>query len=339
MATNSKTAAKPTSKANLNSSAKKAAPAKSATAGKEIINIKKNAASKPDSDAGKKAPAKKDTPVKKAAKTDDKTVVKKNNIPVAPAKKAAAPKKVEEPKKAVTQKKAAPAKEQEPVKPAAKPVAAKPPVKAAPAKAPVKKVVIPIKQMPVKAIPSSPRPMATPAARSVDKKPGVVIAHRRMENKAKVVNEPANTMIQYLPETYRSILDEPQLQQGPAYRYSDDDLQEFKEIITSRIEAARKELNYLQGLITRKDEAGTEDTENRYMNMEDGSGAMEREQMAQLASRQIQFMGNLEKALVRIENKTYGICRVTGKLIDKARLRAVPHATLSIDAKKMMSSK
>jgi RNA polymerase-binding transcription factor DksA len=75
------------------------------------------------------------------------------------------------------------------------------------------------------------------------------------------------------------------------------------------------------------------------MNMEDGSGAMEREQLAQLASRQIQFMSHLEKALVRIENKTYGICRVTGKLIDKARLRAVPHATLSIEAKKFMSSK
>ncbi len=131
----------------------------------------------------------------------------------------------------------------------------------------------------------------------------------------------------------------PQQIQGPVYRYSDEELNEFREIIASRLDAARKELNYLQGLITRKDEAGTEDTENRYMNMEDGSGAMEREQLAQLASRQIQFMSHLEKALVRIENKTYGICRVTGKLIDKARLRAVPHATLSIEAKKFMSSK
>ncbi len=107
----------------------------------------------------------------------------------------------------------------------------------------------------------------------------------------------------------------------------------------TRLDAARKELHYLQGLITRKDEAGTEDTENHFMNMEDGSGAMEREQLAQLASRQIQFMNHLEKALVRIENKTYGVCRVTGKLIDKARLRAVPHATLSIEAKNMLSSK
>ena len=160
-----------------------------------------------------------------------------------------------------------------------------------------------------------------------------------MENKAKTTKDAANTMVHYQPETYRSILDEPQQVQGPVYRYSDEDLNEFREIIASRLDAARKELNYLQGLITRKDEAGTEDTENRYMNMEDGSGAMEREQLAQLASRQIQFMSHLEKALVRIENKTYGICRVTGKLIDKARLRAVPHATLSIEAKKLMSTK
>jgi RNA polymerase-binding transcription factor DksA len=96
---------------------------------------------------------------------------------------------------------------------------------------------------------------------------------------------------------------------------------------------------YLQGVITRKDETGNEDTENRYMSVEDGSGAMEREQLVQLASRQIQFMNHLEKALIRIENKTYGVCRVTGKLIEKARLRAVPHATLSIEAKKMMNTK
>ena len=76
-----------------------------------------------------------------------------------------------------------------------------------------------------------------------------------------------------------------------------------------------------------------DETDNRYMTMEDGSLSMEREQLSQMASRQIDFIDKLEKALVRIENKTYGICRVTGKLIDKARLRAVPHATLSMEAK------
>lgn len=186
-----------------------------------------------------------------------------------------------------------------------------------------------------------PKPTPTPAARSAERKPTVVVAHRKLENKSKSGKTAQAETTPYHVDTYRSILDEApvQPQQTTVYRYSDEDLNEFKQLILGRLEAARKELHYLQGLITRKDEAGTEDTENRFMNMEDGSGAMEREQLAQLASRQIQFMNHLEKALVRIENKTYGVCRVTGKLIDKARLRAVPHATLSIEAKNMMSSK
>ncbi|RYZ16089.1 MAG: TraR/DksA family transcriptional regulator [Chitinophagaceae bacterium] len=111
---------------------------------------------------------------------------------------------------------------------------------------------------------------------------------------------------------------------------------EFRELINRKLETAKKELLYLQGLITRKDEGGDLD-EGRYMTLEDGSMSMEREQLSQMASRQIQFIDHLEKAIMRIENKTYGICRVTGKLIDKARLRAVPHATLSIEAKQMMN--
>ena len=78
---------------------------------------------------------------------------------------------------------------------------------------------------------------------------------------------------------------------------------------------------------------GGDESDNRYMTMEDGSISMEREQLSQMASRQITYIDHLEKALIRIENKTYGICRVTGQLIDKARLRAVPHATLSLEAK------
>ena len=116
-------------------------------------------------------------------------------------------------------------------------------------------------------------------------------------------------------------------------RYSDNDLAEFRELINKKLEAAKKELAYLQGLITRKDDMGGDETDNRYMTMEDGSMSMEREQLSQMASRQITYIDHLEKALIRIENKTYGICRVTGRLIDKARLRAVPHATLSLEAK------
>jgi len=138
----------------------------------------------------------------------------------------------------------------------------------------------------------------------------------------------------YEPHFIKSVLDQaPEEDNGPTMRYSDNELSEFKELISRKLETAKKELGYLQGLITRKDEMGGDDTDNRYMTMEDGSLSMEREQLSQMASRQITFIDHLEKAMMRIENKTYGICRVTGKLIDKARLRAVPHATLSIEAK------
>ncbi len=138
----------------------------------------------------------------------------------------------------------------------------------------------------------------------------------------------------YEPQFVKSVLDQaPEENNGPTMRYSDTELNEFKDLISRKLETAKKELGYLQGLITRKDEMGGDDNDNRYMTMEDGSLSMEREQLSQMASRQITFIDHLEKAMMRIENKTYGICRVTGKLIDKARLRAVPHATLSIEAK------
>lgn len=138
----------------------------------------------------------------------------------------------------------------------------------------------------------------------------------------------------YEPEFVKSVLDQsPEEYSGPTMRYSDAELTEFRDLITRKLETAKKELGYLQGLITRKDQMGGDESDNRYMTMEDGSLSMEREQLSQMASRQITFIDHLEKAMMRIENKTYGICRVTGKLIDKARLRAVPHATLSIEAK------
>ena len=160
---------------------------------------------------------------------------------------------------------------------------------------------------------------------------GKVIAHRRTED-MKRQNEDTG-LKKYEPEHKRSILDNTNADTSPSYRYSDDDLVEFKEIIQRKLDTAKTELQYLQGVIMRKDEGGTEDTENKYQGIEDGSAAMDREQFTQLAGRQISFITHLEQALMRIENKTYGICRETGKLIDKARLRAVPHATLSIEAK------
>jgi RNA polymerase-binding transcription factor DksA len=144
----------------------------------------------------------------------------------------------------------------------------------------------------------------------------------------------AKTSVPYQP-SYKS-LEQRQEQvraSEPLVRYSDVELNEFRELIQRKLDASKKELAYLQGLITRKDDMGGDESENRYMTMEDGSISMEREQLSQMASRQITYIDHLEKALIRIENKTYGICRVTGKLIDKARLRAVPHATLSLEAK------
>jgi RNA polymerase-binding transcription factor DksA len=149
-----------------------------------------------------------------------------------------------------------------------------------------------------------------------------------------IPNITTKTVRKYYPDFMKSVLDSQKNDPGaPMVRYSDNDLQEFRDLIHRKIDSAKKELNYLQGLITRKDENGGDESENRYMTMEDGSLSMEREQLSQMASRQITFIDHLEKALMRIESKTYGVCRVTGKLIDKARLRAVPHATLSIEAK------
>jgi RNA polymerase-binding transcription factor DksA len=274
---------------------------------------------------------------KKAAKPAPKKVV---------AKKPAAKKTVQKPapKKAVSKKaspkpvakKPAPKAVAKPVaKPAAKPVA----------KVPVKPVAAPVKA-PVKVEAPAPPPPPVKKPGGVDPKSLVSIKQKVQPVIKKEPPKPSKMIIpktttkssvKYEPEFTKSVLDTSSMQHqstGPTMRYSDSDLVEFREIIGKKLDAAKKELNYLQGLITRKDEGGDMD-EGRYMTMEDGSVSMEREQLSQMASRQITFIDHLEKAMMRIENKTYGVCRVTGKLIDKARLRAVPHATLSIEAKMM----
>ncbi|WAC41359.1 TraR/DksA family transcriptional regulator [Pedobacter sp. SL55] len=116
-------------------------------------------------------------------------------------------------------------------------------------------------------------------------------------------------------------------------RYSDSELQEFKELIQEKLKSSREELQALTASLSNPNSNGTEDTSGAYKTLEDGSATLEKEQTNQLAARQKKFIDNLEAALVRIENKTYGICRETGKLIQKERLRAVPHATLSMEAK------
>jgi len=116
-------------------------------------------------------------------------------------------------------------------------------------------------------------------------------------------------------------------------RYSDEELVEFRELIQSKIEKARSELEYLQDAIKSPGENATDDTFSANKLMEDNSISTEKEHMSQLAERQRKFVKNLEDAMMRIENKTYGICKETGKLISKERLRAVPHTTLSMEAK------
>ncbi|MEJ6505098.1 MAG: TraR/DksA family transcriptional regulator [Crocinitomicaceae bacterium] len=116
-------------------------------------------------------------------------------------------------------------------------------------------------------------------------------------------------------------------------KYSDQELGEFKELILGKLKEAKEDYSLLIGSLSHNDDHGTNDTGRTFNMMEDGSETLSREELAQLAARQEKFINNLQAALVRIENKTYGICRVNGTLIRKERLRLVPHATMSIDAK------
>ncbi|CAA0183173.1 TraR/DksA family transcriptional regulator [Tenacibaculum maritimum] len=117
-------------------------------------------------------------------------------------------------------------------------------------------------------------------------------------------------------------------------RYSDEDLQEFKEIILQKIASAEEDLSLLESSYKNDSNNGTDDTSPTFKSFDEGTDTMAKEANVQLAIRQEKFIRDLKNALIRIENKTYGICRVTGKLIQKERLKLVPHATLSIEAKR-----
>ena len=273
----------------------------------------------------------------------------------APAKKAA-PTKAAPAKAAPT--KAAPAK----AAPAKAAPAKAAPAKAAPAKAAPAKAA-PAKAAPAKAAPAKAAP-SRPATKAHGKKVPTISVEVRFAETSKVPVSPAEvrkalrakeakketkvvvmpkinskSSRKYEPAFTKSVLDAKEVfaPMAPTQRYSDAELLEFRELVQNKLNTAKQELNYLNGLITRKDSMSGGDSDNRYMTMEDGSLSMEREQLSQMASRQIDFIEKLEKAMMRIQNKTYGICRVTGKLIDRARLRAVPHATLSMEAKTNMN--
>ncbi|MDD7440716.1 TraR/DksA C4-type zinc finger protein [Prevotellamassilia timonensis] len=116
-------------------------------------------------------------------------------------------------------------------------------------------------------------------------------------------------------------------------RYSDEELEEFKQIILSKLELAKRDYQQMMDTLSNKNGNDVDDTMPTYKILEEGSMTQTKEELTTMAARQQKFIQALQAALVRIENKTYGICRVTGKLIPKERLRAVPHATLSIEAK------
>ncbi|KUF37803.1 TraR/DksA family transcriptional regulator [Myroides marinus] len=122
---------------------------------------------------------------------------------------------------------------------------------------------------------------------------------------------------------------------GEMVRYSDADLAEFKTLISAKIEKAQADLELIKSAYMNDLNNGTDDTSPTFKAFEEGSETMSKEANAQLAIRQEKFIRDLKNALIRIENKTYGICKVTGKLIDKERLKLVPHATMSIEAKNL----
>ena len=321
------------------------------SAGKKAVNVKKiapakKAAAKPAHSSGSSKSAKKAPAVKSIAKPTAKKVAPsssaKRTTPPPPAKKGV----ISGIKPSVSHSKASIGSGKVPpigsgkVQPIGagkvQPIGAGkvPPIGSGKVQLPLVKPQPTIKsQPPVKPQPAPVTPPTT--ARNPEPKKPTAPAK---QVKVVIPEIKTKTVRKYEPEFTKSVLDTPQEEQtGPIMRYSDSELGEFRELINRKLDAAKKELAYLQGLITRKDEMGGDNDDARYMTMEDGSMSMEREQLSQMASRQITFIDHLEKALMRIENKTYGICRVTGKLIDKARLRAVPHATLSIEAKQMMN--
>ncbi len=252
--------------------------------------------------------------MKKATKSKAKAKPKSK-----PAKKSAV-------KKAVKKKPAAKAK---PAKAKAKPVAkskakAKPVIKVKP-KA-VKKVVAPKAKPVVKVI--APKPVAKKEKEITEKKVAPP------EQLYRPVTQVTQGKMPYNKDEGRKIIRPKAAEVDPnKTRYSDKELEEFRAIINKKLEDAKRELTTLQAQLTNANDHGTDDTANTFKMLEDGSDSLAKEEAGQLASRQRKFMEQLENALVRIENKTYGVCRVTGKLIPKERLRAVPHTTQSIEAK------
>jgi RNA polymerase-binding transcription factor DksA len=311
----------------------------------------------------KAAPKKASKPVKKAAKKATPKKVVKKAAPKKQVKKAVAKKPV---KKVVAKK---PVKKVAPKKPAAKKVAPKKvnkPVKKAVAKKVVKKVAKKqpaakpskvLKQAIVKSVAKQvvqkvvktvakvlakpePKPAKVEAPKPVAKKPEPVSKKRErdtdLDDDGRSSRNEAPMVVEYRTPAIRKPMGpapKPHVNTDTRTRYSDAELKEFKQLIHKKLEEAQKDYELLKSTLSHKDDHGTDDTSPTFKLLEDGSDVLSKEETAHLASRQEKFIQNLQNALIRIENKTYGICRATGKLISKERLRSVPHATLAIEAK------
>ena len=222
------------------------------------------------------------------------------------------------------------------VKPVKKVVKKVAPKKAAAKSKPVKK---PAKKVVKKVIASKPKP--------AHKKAAVKKAAPKAKVQPKKVEKPVSknlaksltkASVSIKPQAQQPMMQQPlqkdlkplTKEEATLVRYSDKELEEFKQIILDKIEKAKEEIAFYQDQIRT-----TSESETKFVSLDDGSVTSERESMNQIIGRQQKLIVHLENALVRIQNKTYGICRETGKLIPKDRLRAVPHATLSVEAKKM----
>lgn len=257
--------------------------------------------------AKKKTPAK---PSKKAAKAKPTAKAKKASPVKAKAKPAAKKVKAATPKKAAPKasapKKAAPRKEA-PKKEIKKVVAKK-----APAPAPAKKAAPAVQQETPKSTAAT-----TAAARAAQ---AAQLNFFQMPNQRPMAHKPSK----------------PSSQSEDKTRYSDEELKEFETLINKKLEKAREEYKILKDTLNRNNDEGTDATSGGNTKvLEDGAETAEKENLSQLAARQQKYITNLENALIRIKNGTYGICSVTGKLISKERLIAVPHTTQSIEAKLM----
>ncbi len=322
-------------------------------------------AAKPVKKAVVKKPAKKIASKKTTAKKAAKKILPKKTVK--PTKKAAAKKIaakkpiVKKVAKKVVKKAVKPIKKVVIKKPVAKKPVSKKTIKKPLAKfmaKPVKKVVAKKVEKPTKKVVAKPI-VKEEVKKSVAKQkpevkkeklpvqPALVVPVKKQETVVKKKQreldadddnsrDEAPMVVEYKTPSIRRPMGpapKPHINTDTRTRYSDAELKEFKELILKKLGDARKDFELLKSTLSHKEDNGTDDTSPTFKLLEDGSDVLSKEETAHLASRQEKFIQNLQNALIRIENKTYGICRVTAKLISKERLRSVPHATLAIEAK------